>query len=136
MKFPNGLDTNDRLSWIIGVTARNETFLYLQSIAQLARLKGETRKFEQVRRSHTSVLQECRDRVEGHRYIDPQFQPDARRAIKRAEKAVKHRNDLVHKVWVQHDAESSRPKFTDWFASFDGSVPCGIPSMISLKLRL
>jgi hypothetical protein len=123
MKFPEGLDANDRLSWIIGVTARNESFLFLQSCSLLTRLKGETREFGRVRRSHSDVLEECRERVIGHKYIEPEFQKDARKAIKKAERAVEQRNDLVHKIWVHHDVDSPRPKFTDWHSSIDGKRP-------------
>jgi hypothetical protein len=123
MKYPEGLDANDRLSWIIGVTARNESFLFLQSCALLARLKGETRRFGRVRRSHKDVLEDCRKMVADHPHIDPELQTDARKAIKKAEKAVEHRNDLVHKIWIPRDVDTPRPKFTDWHSSFYGKRP-------------
>jgi len=123
MKFPDGLDANDRLSWVIGVATRNETFLYLQSCALLARLKTETRKFEESRRAHGQVLKDCRKLIRGHPYVERDVEDDALDAITRAQDAVKLRNDLTHKIWTHHDVDTDEPSFSNWFSSFDETPP-------------
>jgi len=121
MEYPAGLSANDKLSWVIGVVARNETYLYMKTRELLAELNGQLGVMTESRDAHGYLLDECRRRIND--FPEGEIRQGGRGTIKRAKKAVGRRNDLLHSVWTAHEEEGDDPTYSRWFSVFDEVPP-------------
>jgi hypothetical protein len=112
MEFPDGLATDDKLTWAIGAVIRSEAALYLRSSDLFDVVHGQITFLVEKRDGHSWLLRQSELTLSANSRLADLHKP-GKSAIKFASKALQARNHLAHKVWLR-EPDDAIGQFRPW----------------------